>query len=154
MNGKIWVVEDEAELDHLREDWNRLLQQSSSDTVFLTWEWATAWWRSYGAKKKLWILKVEKNGELVGLVPLYKSNLKFGFFHYRGLYLIGDGSWDSDYLDAIIKTGEEEFVTRSIVTFLLEHQAQWDLLFLNEVPEISLNLELFRRFFHLMLHCL
>src|SRR5262249_31776211 len=111
------------------------------------WEWIVAWWRSYGAGKKLWILKVERDGDLVALVPLYcKSFHQFGM-QYQGLYLIGDGSRDSDYLDVITKTEEEELVARALVQFLLQHREQGDILFLNEVPETSANLPLLRRFF-------
>src|SRR5215510_5207774 len=145
---EISVVDNEAELEQLRVDWTHLLQRSSSNTVFLTWEWVIAWWRSYGAEKKLWVLKVKRGERLVALVPLYrKSSRYFGVFQYHELYLIGDGSSDSDYLDVITETGEEEVVARSIVAFLLKHRNQWDILFLSEIPETSISLKLLQRFF-------
>ncbi len=144
---EISIVDNEEGLECLQIDWNHLLLQSSSDTIFLTWEWARAWWKSYGAGKKLCVLKVEKKGELVALIPLYyKSFHQFGLFRYRGLYLIGDGSSDSDYLDVIVKTGEEELVTRAVIEFLMKHRNQWDILFLNEVPTTSSDHGLFREF--------
>jgi len=144
----ISVVDNEGGLERLQVDWNRLLHKSCADTIFLTWEWIMAWWKSYGAGKELWVLKVDMDGDLVGLAPLYRKNFsKFGVFQYSGLYLIGEGSADSDYLDVIIEAGREEAVARSIVTFLLKHRDQWDILFLNEVPETSKNLTLLRRFF-------
>ena len=143
---KISIVDNEEGLERLQVEWTQLLQQSSSDTIFLTWEWARAWWKSFGGGKKLCILKVAKNGELVALVPLYyKSFHRFGLFRYRGLYLIGDGSADSDYLDVIVRTGEEELVAQATVEFLVTHRNQWDILFLNEVPSVSPNLRLFRQ---------
>src|SRR5438128_12578960 len=97
---KISVVTDEGEFERLRPAWTRLLQHSSSNTVFLTWEWAMAWWHSYGAGKELWVLKVERDAQLVGLAPLYRKRFrKFEVLPYQGLYLLGDGSADSDYLD-------------------------------------------------------
>jgi CelD/BcsL family acetyltransferase involved in cellulose biosynthesis len=142
------VITDEIGLQRLQAEWNTLLQQSFSNTIFLTWEWVLAWWRSYGSEKRLWILRVERDGRLVGLVPLYsKIFSKLKAFRYRGLYLIGDGSGDSDYLDVITRAGEEEFVIVSIVTFLLNHRDQWDILFLNEIPETSQNLKLLKRLF-------
>jgi len=135
---KISILSEEEGLESLRTEWNCLLQQSASDTIFLTWEWASAWWRSYRDGKELWLLRVEDNGELLALVPLYRKSVH-KIFHYQGLYFIGDGSGDADYLDIIIRSGREELVVRSLVQFLIKHQDQWDLLFLNEVPETSLG---------------
>jgi len=143
---KISVVDNEQEFESLHDDWNDLVRQSSSDTIFLTWEWIRSWWGSYGVGRRLWILKVERQGNLVGLAPFYQGEFRrFGMFDYRGLYLIGDGSSDSDYLDLISKRGEEEFVARSIVKHLLKHEDQWDVLFLNEIPEASLHLQWLRK---------
>lgn len=144
----IGVVEDEAGLARLQQPWTRLLRQSAGDTIFLTWEWATAWWRSYGAGKRLWILQVERDGELIGLLPLYRGPVVlYRVFSYRGLYFLGDGSWDSEYLDLIAKSGEEEVIARAVVAFLLEHRGDWDLLFLHEVPVSSVSLPCLRRLF-------
>jgi len=145
---EISIVDSEDGLKCLRDDWNRLLQQSSSDTIFLTWEWMVSWWGSYGTGRTLWILKVEMDNELIGLAPLYKQKFHwFGYLSYSGLYLIGDGSGDSDYLDLIAKVGTEEVVVRSLVEFLLKHQTQWDVFFLNETPSTSGNYRSLRRFF-------
>ncbi len=119
-----------------------MLSQSSSDTVFLTWEWMVSWWKSYGAGKRLCILKIERDGDLIGLAPLYQQEFrKFGFA-YRGLYWVGDGSSDSDYLDLIARRGEEELVVRALVKYLTENKGEWDLLFINEVPQSSLTVTL------------
>jgi CelD/BcsL family acetyltransferase involved in cellulose biosynthesis len=142
----ISVIDSEQGLESIEDEWSLLLQQSSSDTIFLTWEWIKAWWGSYGAGRRLWILKVERDGNLVGLAPFYQEEFRrFGIFEYRGVYLIGDGSSDSDYLDLISKRDEEEFVARSIVKHLLKHQDQWDVLFLNEIPESSPHFQWLRK---------
>ena len=70
---KVSVVDDERTLDALRAEWNGLLDDSASDTVFLTWEWITAWWRCYGAGKSLRVLKIEEDGRLHALIPFYRE---------------------------------------------------------------------------------
>ena len=42
---KVAEVREQAGLHQLRESWERLLGESASRTIFLTWEWAEAWWR-------------------------------------------------------------------------------------------------------------
>jgi CelD/BcsL family acetyltransferase involved in cellulose biosynthesis len=143
---EVTEVYDEEGFERLGDEWNILLQQSSSNSIFLTWEWITAWWKSYGVGKALWILKICKDGELVGLVPFYREHLwRLGTVGYRGVRFIGDGSADSDYLDIISKRGEEHFVVNSIVRHLVAHREQWDVLFFSEVPETSAHLPWLRK---------
>jgi len=142
---RVTAIETEQAFEELRAEWTHLLQESSSDTVFLTWEWAMSWWTSYGSGKRLYILKVEDDGRLIALAPLYRSTWRpLGILAYRRLHLIGDGSWDSDYLDFIATTGDERRAVQAIVTFLLDHRREWDILLLNEIPQCSENLKLLR----------
>jgi CelD/BcsL family acetyltransferase involved in cellulose biosynthesis len=144
---EISTVENEERLGYLRHRWNQILVQSRSDTIFLTWEWLMTWWRSYGAGKVLWILEIKRDGKLVGLAPLYRKRISWLGIQYNALYLIGDGSGDSDYLDIIAINGEEDLVVNSITSFLLNHSDQWDIFFVNEVPQTSPNLDLLRKYF-------
>jgi len=60
-----------------------------------------------------------------------------GPIRYRALFLIGDGSFDSDYLDWITRRGRERDVVRAVLDRLRLDQADWDLLLVNEVPARS-----------------
>ena len=142
---RVTAVDTERAFEELRVEWTRLLLESSGDTVFLTWEWAAAWWGTYGSDKELYILKVEDDGRLIGLAPLYRASRRLlGVLPYRTLRFIGDGSWDSDYLDFIAAAGRERRVVHAIARFLLDHHRHWDVLSLNEVPRSSVNLEVLR----------
>lgn len=125
----------------MRQEWNALLQQSHSNTVFLTWEWMWAWWKAYGFGKELVLLRVEKHGQLIGLIPLYHDRTTLLSRRvFRQLAFIGDGSWDSDYLDVISLPGEETTVMLSILDYLDRGNVSWDQLVLNEVPATSPHL--------------
>jgi len=125
------------ELEGLREEWNSLLQVSAADTVFLTWEWVSAWWKNYGSDKTLWLLRIRDGDSVVALVPLYLKTFRRYGFSYTGAYFVGDGSADSDYLDVIVRKGDEERVAQTFAAFCLDGKLPADLLFLNEVPETS-----------------
>jgi len=132
------VITTNEEFSALKEEWNSFLRKSASDTIFLTWEWLYFWWKNYGDNGELWIIKVEKQGNLIGLAPLFIRAVKGpGFLQYRGIFFIGDGSADSDYLDFIALKGFEEIVVKHIFKFLFIDSTEWDLLFLNEIPERS-----------------
>jgi len=106
--------------------WNRLLAESASDTIFLTWEWCDAWWKAYGCNRSLFVLTAWEDGELVGVVPLYKDRLARWGKRWTRLLIIGDGSGDSDYLDIFTKIGREREVLASCCQFLESARDQWD----------------------------
>src|ERR1700687_3903806 len=95
------------ELQALRELWNPLLFQSISDTVFLTWEWCAVWWKNYGAGRRLFVLAAWEGKEVVGIAPFYVDEVRLYGTSWKRLCLIGDGSNDSDYLDAFARCSRE-----------------------------------------------
>ena len=109
------------ELRSLQPEWNALLATSSSDTLFLSWEWCEAWWKHYGAGRPLHVLAAREGGDLIGIAPLYVD--AYGSKR-KALRLIGDGSHDSDYLDCFVRQGREREVMSSFVDSLAERQGQ------------------------------
>ncbi len=129
------------QVEPLALDWNALLRESASDTPFLTWEWVHSWWSAYGDGKTPHVLRFDRGGQLVGIAPFYRRRIhRYGVIQYDGLYLLGDGSNDSDYLDFIVRRGYESEVMAAVVDHLVRSREAWTLLFLNEVPEASPNL--------------
>jgi len=121
MGMKIDVYTKAEEFDQLGEEWNRLLQQSASDTVFMTCEWQQVWWEHFGPKEKdtLSLITVRDGEEqLVGLWPLYDESP--GRLPHR-LRIIGSPR-GSDYLDLIAQKGQEGMVYEAILDALV----QWD----------------------------
>ncbi|MEK8035844.1 MAG: GNAT family N-acetyltransferase [candidate division NC10 bacterium] len=105
-------------LDQAR--WNVLAAGSPLPSVFLTWQWQTAWARAFLGDRPLQILGVaEDGGALAGLLPLYEDA--------PGRHRIIGGVDVSDYLDLIAVPALEDEVWGA----LLEHRAadpgEWDL---------------------------
>jgi CelD/BcsL family acetyltransferase involved in cellulose biosynthesis len=141
----IETVSDTGRFRGLREEWNAVLQHSGSDTIFLTWEWASSWWDAYGDGKKLWILLVRRAGSLVGIAPFYRIRSTWGLMPYpTEVRFVGDGSYDSDYLDLIARQGEETEVGTAVAEHLAKTTGTWTLLGLNEVPAGSRALAKFK----------
>ena len=50
---RIETITDSAGFHAMREEWAELLESSTSDCVFLTWEWLHTWWKHLGAGRQL-----------------------------------------------------------------------------------------------------
>jgi peptidoglycan/xylan/chitin deacetylase (PgdA/CDA1 family)/CelD/BcsL family acetyltransferase involved in cellulose biosynthesis len=131
----------EEDLQKLRSDWTTLLRMSASDTIFLTWEWATAWWSAYGVPGELCILAAfDESGQLGGLAPMRTGKLRRFGQTVSSLSFIGDGSNDSDYLDFITVSGREPEVMQAFCAHLGGELDRGTVLRLNEIPATSPNL--------------
>jgi CelD/BcsL family acetyltransferase involved in cellulose biosynthesis len=124
----------------LADEWNGLVRRSRFNSLFLTHEWQTTWWR-YQGKGDLWILAVRRqdNRELIGIAPLYLQRYHDGPFAGKNkLNLVGCIEV-SDYLDMIIAKGWEEAVYGEVLAWLSGPGApDWDILDLCNLPEASL----------------
>ena len=60
-----------GELDEKR--WNLLLERSRVPSVFLTWQWQTAWADAFLAGRPLHLLTALDGDDMVGLLPLYEE---------------------------------------------------------------------------------
>jgi len=135
---KISEVKTTEEFLLLEKDWNNLLSRSSSDTVFLTWEWLFSWWEIYGQKSVLRILLAKDDkGSLVGIAPcMIRHQRLIGFVRLRVIQFIGCHSVASEYLDFICLKGWEEKIANSFFAFFINSR-DWDLLFFYRLPETS-----------------
>jgi len=69
---KIDVYRDSKGFDALYEEWNALLQQSTTNVLFMTWEWQRAWWESFGVGKNLRLFTIrDEKDALVAICPLF-----------------------------------------------------------------------------------
>jgi CelD/BcsL family acetyltransferase involved in cellulose biosynthesis len=125
-----------------RAAWNGLLNQSGANTIFLTWEWLFSWGENYfDAGRSLFIIMVYKNDELVGIAPWYIQHVRRGAMTVKEIRFLGAPDAGSDYLDVIIKRGQEQKVANFLHEFLLkEAQDRWDSCVLEDLPSNSLFL--------------
>ncbi len=109
-----WVSSPDA-FASMQMEWNDLLVESRANVLFLTWEWQYTWWRTFGTGRQLAIVVVRRNGKLIGVAPLLvRPRCYSRLIPYRVLEFIGSGSAGSDYLDVIIRKGEENEVLGAI----------------------------------------
>jgi CelD/BcsL family acetyltransferase involved in cellulose biosynthesis/peptidoglycan/xylan/chitin deacetylase (PgdA/CDA1 family) len=134
---KVLLHESWGDVQNLSDSWNRLLAESASNTVFLSWEWVEAWWKNYGSDRPLFVLSAWEGNSLEGLAPFFVERLKRWGSEWACLRLVGDGSRDSDYLDCIARRGREHEVIAAFVEFLESHANRWSYLELHGMPKDS-----------------
>src|SRR5690349_19277347 len=114
----IELVEDAEAFFGLRDEWNALLKASNSDTVFLTHEWLSSWWRHLSEGRRLSILLARENGDLIGILPVARRQPQYARMMPRLLEFLGSGLIGSDYLDLIARKGRETDVSSAFADYL------------------------------------
>ena len=127
------VFKDETGFAALRPHWNTLLANSAANTLFLTWEWQSTWWRCLGIGD-LYLLAWFDGDRLVGVAPLFLAEGDDGV---RRFGLVGCVDV-SDYLDVIALPECEETVYRGLLDWLQSADAPvWDEIQLCNLPQTS-----------------
>ncbi len=137
------IVTSVEDLRVIKEEWNRLLEGSISNSIFLMWEWAYSWAECFiNPKRQLFVVKVYDDGNrLVGIAPLYTEKIKVGPATIRQLSFIGTPETASDYLDVFAAKGREKEVSNYLYDYLFgELSNSWDCLSLQDTRAESLFL--------------
>ena len=128
------------QFDSLASEWDTLLAATQTENIFLTHGWLNEWWRVYGGRRELWTLVASSAGGRVdGIAPLVLERDRHGT---RRLVLMGTGEVAPNHLDLIAQEGRQTELLRSFVAYLLQNRAQWDLLELDTLPQLSPTREL------------
>jgi CelD/BcsL family acetyltransferase involved in cellulose biosynthesis len=125
---------DQLELfEHLKPEWNELLNRSTANRVFSTWEWQSTWWDAY-RPGQLWVIECrDETGKLMGLAPWFiQDHPDYG----RVVRSIGCVEV-TDYLDIIIDKDHVEEVLFCLAHFLNENRNQFEVIDLCNLPETS-----------------
>jgi hypothetical protein len=127
-----------SEWENMGTAWNNLLSQSSSDTVFLSWEWLFSWGESYlQDNDKLFIITVCEGKELIGIAPWFIRRTRLLGLPMNRIEFLGSPEAGSDYLDVFIKRGKEREVSLSVYDSGPGFRS-WDCL-LRDIPSTSLS---------------
>lgn len=112
--------------------WDSLVMRSNVDTLFLSWQWLTHWWRYYGGARGLIpdIVGFYRADDLVGLAPLYRrAVVRAGLVPTSSVQVMGLAWRDplpliSEYLDVIAPPEERGAVRNECLRILLS-QPEW-----------------------------
>jgi CelD/BcsL family acetyltransferase involved in cellulose biosynthesis len=114
---KLQTIETIEEFVAQHDQWNALLESSTSNCVFLTHEWLSTWWKHL-AQGRLRILTARDRGNLVGILPVAERPAQVTRMMPRILQFLGSGGIGSDYLDLIAVKGREDEVAAAFAEHL------------------------------------
>lgn len=122
------LIASKAAFRDLKQDWDRLVERAPDSSVFQCWDWQFIWWDVFGQDRPLRIIQVRRQGQLVGLLPLYiaKAGLVPGM-GLRTLRLIGyGGDTAPDDLGPIIDPDGGPGVQQALLDGLAACRHEWD----------------------------
>lgn len=132
---EIEEVTEQSRWESLKDDWNRALRESESDSVFLTHEWLSTWWDHFGAGKELLVLVARDQGKIRGLAPLMRSTRRYAGMPVRKVEFIGEKQ--ANMLDFILGDGE---ASRAVAQAMISHilaSSRKCIIDLRNVPALS-----------------
>jgi CelD/BcsL family acetyltransferase involved in cellulose biosynthesis len=135
-------VTEVSDFESIRNVWDQVLEENRfGNNIFLTVDWLSTWWKHFGGQRKLLLLTVEEDNQVLGIAPMMLSKYKLpGFGSIRKIEFLG--TRHSDYNNFIISKKESECV-RHIIDYLNEVE-DWDWIELKEIPEnINYSKQLF-----------
>jgi len=127
-------ISDFSDFIKLETCWNSILKQSEVDIPFLTFEWLSCWWKSYGANSELFVLVIKEDQEIIGFAPLMKTRTKLRCFNVRAIEFIAN--FHSNRCGFILTKNKSSAID-AILVYLGRQSKEYDLLVLNLIEENS-----------------
>lgn len=144
-------ITTEERFASISDEWNDLLQKSSSNEITLTWEWLHTWWTVFkDPTRRLKILVVKTEcGDILGIAPFQISTIrKYPFLpKLKQLEFLATREDEadeicSDYLNFIIMKDHEHDVLTCIMDYLVNDiTGQWDEIYLDNVLSTSVEMK-------------
>lgn len=152
---EVEIIQDISKFSGMRLEWNSLLEKSSAFSVYLSWEWLFTWWETFGKTRdrQLYIITARENGELIGIAPFIKRQIKaFGVIDRTRVELLGTGEGEDDevcsnYMDFIVTPKMEETFAKEVVNIFLSFENSFDEILLSSVSENSPTMKFFVELF-------
>lgn len=123
---------DEQQFSTEQKRWNTLLKQSNADRLFLSWEWQYFWWQTFSTPEMslCLIAVIDEQNRLLGLAPLYRSELVIRHVHCRRLQFIGnrwreESTMPSEHLGFIVDSSRAAEIIDEILAYI-EEASDWD----------------------------
>lgn len=134
------LVSDRSAVPLAPEQWNSLVARNETNTIFQTYEWFDAWWRTFGDAHQLFLLLVRDGDAILGFAALVLTR---GAWGWRELRFAGTGN--ADYQDFVLPK-EKPRALAAICAFLQRQSRRWDRFALANVPAQSTTLSLLSSF--------
>jgi len=135
------IITRPEDLAALQPGWDRLYRRCARQTLFLSHGWLDAAWQWRTLSASLFVLCCERDGELVGALPLVRDQAIAGGEPGRTLEFLAVP--DTQCCDVLATAGDAALVANTFADELLRRQADWDVLRLRYLPAGAIGVTIF-----------
>lgn len=128
------IINDIAEFESLREQWNQLLSTRETRPLPLVHEWVFCWWRNFAQDRQLYITCVYEGERLLALAPFMRDVTTYRGVPATELRLMANGH--SPYGDVIIDGSASPELVCRIVDELISGNSG-DIMVFAKLPDTS-----------------
>ena len=118
------IIRDIEGFRRLKETWNYIAENSQETTPFHSFAWNRIWWEVYGGKRRLFVIVLRSEVEVVAIFPLMISLQSIGICSMRKIQFIGAGK--SNYLGPIM-AGDPGMLWSQAIEAIFDHRSSWDI---------------------------
>jgi CelD/BcsL family acetyltransferase involved in cellulose biosynthesis len=132
------LVNRMEDLQPLNSRWNELALSDPRDGFFRTFQWYYAWLRHIRPDAEPFVIVVRDDaGEIAGLAPLCRMTYRDHGFRLKSVSSAGREVVSGDFLDYLSIPDQRQATLDSVMSFLWEAKAEWDMLVVGEISEDS-----------------
>jgi CelD/BcsL family acetyltransferase involved in cellulose biosynthesis len=134
------VISSAEKFEQLGREWNTLLARSTTNEIFLTWQWQSTWWAAYHPGD-LWVFTArDEDGQLIGIAPWFIEQPS-GILRTIGCVDV------TDYLDVLVVPEHREAFLSAAVDALASCRSSYTRISLCNIPDTSPTLQTLPRIF-------
>ncbi|MHB9154863.1 MAG: GNAT family N-acetyltransferase, partial [Endomicrobiales bacterium] len=105
--------------------WNGLLERSDADVPFLTFEWMSSWWKSFGSGNELFILVAKDGGETVAIAPLMRTKTTWRGLPVRAVSFMAN---EHSFRAGLILGRDDPRITENIFRYIKGSPRRYDIM--------------------------
>ena len=75
------------EAEPIKSEWDQFVEAQTAD-IFLTYDWCRIWWKYYGRKREPLLFVFRNNGQICGILPMFRGKIRLGPFSARVVKLM------------------------------------------------------------------
>ena len=127
----------------IRDEWQQLFAVAEA-SPFLSWEWMSTWFDTFGANKLPCLLKAYRGETLIGILPMYREKRRLLGISFNRLSMMGNKTGGADYLDLIARPEDRSGAMTAIFEYLCADN-KIDVVCLENLAEVSESVRLLRK---------
>lgn len=147
---EIRIYDSFEALFDMQQEWDNFMEKMNAE-IFLTYDWCSLWWKYYGKGRHLKIFIFRLRGIIIGILPVFMENLRFGLFNIRIIKIVS-----TDFMPTtIILPISHNYLSSIIPEFInkINDLWSWDVLQIGDLSGVYKELDKLSEIINATLSC-